>query len=50
MDRDGLKEMLELTNHARTVPQVSIDGRWIGGFSDLTEMHMDGELDELMED
>lgn len=49
MDRDALKEMLEITNHARTVPQIAIDGRWIGGFNELTEMHMDGELDELVE-
>lgn len=49
-DRDGLKEMLELTNHARTVPQIAIDGKWIGGFSELTELKMDGELDALMAD
>ena len=49
MDRGELKEMLELTNHARTVPQIAIDGKWIGGFSELTELHMDGELDELVE-
>lgn len=48
-DRDALKEMLELTNHARTVPQIAIDGRWIGGFNELTELHMDGELDDLAE-
>jgi hypothetical protein len=24
-----------------------IDGKWIGGFTDLTELHMDGELDKL---
>jgi glutaredoxin 3 len=48
-DRDGLRGMLEITNHARTVPQIAIDGRWIGGFHDLTERHMEGELDELME-
>jgi glutaredoxin 3 len=46
-DRDALKEMLTLTNHARTVPQIAIDGKWIGGFSELTELHMDGELDDL---
>ena len=44
-----LREMSELTNSARTVPQISIDGKWIGGFSELTEMHMDGELEELFE-
>jgi glutaredoxin 3 len=46
--RDALKEMLELTNHARTVPQIAIDGKWIGGFSELTELHMDGELYDLI--
>lgn len=49
-DRDGLKEMLEITNHARTVPQIVIDNKWIGGYSELTELHMDGELDHLLED
>ena len=39
---------MELTNGARTVPQLALDGKWIGGFSEFTEMHMDGELDELM--
>jgi len=48
-DRDSLKEMLEISNHARTVPQIAIDDRWIGGFSELTELHMDGELDDLVE-
>jgi len=45
---EGLKEMLEKTNHARTVPQILIKGKWIGVFSELTELHMDGELDYLM--
>ena len=49
LDREALKQMLELTNHARTVPQLAIDGEWIGGFNELTERHMEGELDELME-
>ncbi len=49
LDRTALKEMLELTNHARNVPQLSIDGKWIGGFTELTEMHMEGELDVLMQ-
>lgn len=48
LDRAGLKEMLEVTNHPRTVPQILIDGRPIGGFTELTELHMDGGLDELM--
>ena len=48
--RDGLIEMSKLTDGARTVPQISIDGKWIGGFSELTELHMDDELDHLMAD
>lgn len=48
-DRELLKEMLEVTNHARTVPQITIDGKWIGGFNELTELHMDGKLAELVE-
>lgn len=48
LEQSALKEMLAITNHARTVPQIVIDGKWIGGFSELTEMHMDGELDDLI--
>ncbi len=48
-DRAQLKEMSAITDGARTVPQITIDGKWIGGFSDLTELHMEGKLDELSE-
>lgn len=48
-DRAALREMSEKTDGARTVPQIIIDGKWIGGFSELTMMHMDDELDELVE-
>ncbi len=47
-DRSKHREFSELTNGARTVPQLAIDGEWIGGFNELTEMHMEGELDSLM--
>ena len=48
-DAAAMKEFAEVTQGARTVPQIVIDGKVIGGFSELTELHMDGELDELME-
>jgi len=48
LDRGQLKEMMQVTDNARMVPQIVIDGKWIGGFSDLTEMHMDGKLDDLL--
>ena len=47
-DRAGLAEMACLTDGARTVPQIAIDGRWIGGFTELTELHMEAELDSLV--
>ena len=48
LDRAKLKEFSGVTNGARTVPQILIDGKLIGGFSELTELHMEGGLDELM--
>lgn len=47
-DQVGLKEFSQLTNGARTVPQISIDGKWIGGFTELTELHMEDKLNDLM--
>lgn len=47
--REALSEFSRVTNGARTVPQITIDGRCIGGFSELTELHMDGALDALMD-
>ena len=49
LDRSKLREFSEVTNGARTVPQLVIDGKHIGGFTDLTELHMEGKLDGLME-
>ena len=47
-DMAARREFTQITNGARTVPQITIDGQWIGGFSELTEMHMDDQLDDLM--
>ena len=47
-DERALETFREATQGARTVPQILIDGNLIGGFSELTELHMDGELDQLM--
>ena len=48
-DRGRLAEFARPTNGARTVPQILIDGKCIGGFTELTELHMEGGLDELVE-
>ena len=47
-DREQLKQMLQMTDGARRVPQIIIDDEWIGGFTELTELHMDGKLDHLV--
>ncbi len=42
------REFDKVTKGADTVPQIFIDGVLIGGFSELTELHMDGDLADLM--
>ena len=44
-----LRRFSELTNGSRSVPQILIDGNWIGSLHDLTELHMEDKLDELMQ-
>ncbi len=46
--RKGFAEMARLTGQ-RTVPQVFIGERHIGGFDDLVELDMDGDLNDLVE-
>lgn len=49
LDQSVLREFSRVTHGARTVPQILIDNRYIGGFTELTELHMEGGLDELMQ-
>ena len=49
LDQTALREFSQVTNGARTVPQITIDGKWIGSFSELTELHMEDKLDHLIE-
>jgi glutaredoxin 3 len=48
-ERAGLVEMARLTSGARTVPQIAIDGVWVGSFMELTELHMEGKLEDLVD-
>jgi glutaredoxin 3 len=41
-------EMTERLPAARTIPQVFIDGRHVGGFDDLNRLDMQGELDRML--
>jgi glutaredoxin 3 len=48
LDRAAMKEFSVVTKGARTVPQIVVDGKCIGGFTELTELHMEGGLDHLL--
>lgn len=47
IDREAMKEFVVVTHGARTVPQIVLDGVCIGGFTELTEIDMDGGLAHL---
>jgi GrxC family glutaredoxin len=46
-DPDLQSEMIA-TSGRRTVPQIFIDGRHIGGYDDLAALNRSGELDEIL--
>jgi glutaredoxin 3 len=50
VDRDPqlLKEMIELSG-GRTVPQIFINDRCVGGYTDLAALNKSGELDQLLD-
>ncbi len=48
-DQAAMLQFMEATNGARTVPQVFIDDKLIGGFSELSVLHQDGELNHLIQ-
>ena len=39
---------MERLSHRRTVPQIFIDGRAIGGYDDARMLDATGELDRLL--
>lgn len=41
-------EMIEKAGGKRTVPQIFIDGKHVGGFDDLHALDQKGELDKLL--
>ncbi|MGD8591464.1 MAG: glutaredoxin 3 [Gammaproteobacteria bacterium] len=49
VDTDArLRAEMEQRSHRTSVPQIFIDGRHIGGFDDMAELDIDGELDKLL--
>ena len=46
---DKLTEMIRLSNR-RSMPQIFINNKSVGGFDDLSELATSGELDTLLKD
>jgi glutaredoxin 3 len=47
-DPEQRRKMMEQSGGRRTVPQIFIDGRHIGGFDDLSALEANGDLDRLL--
>jgi glutaredoxin 3 len=49
VDKDpDLRAEMEQRSRRTSVPQIFIGGRHIGGFDDMAELDIDGELDSLL--
>nr|AFI78667.1 glutaredoxin, GrxC [uncultured bacterium ws034A6] len=46
-EQDGFRDLYNLTGR-RTVPQIFIGDRHVGGFDDLAALESQGELDPLL--
>lgn len=44
----GKREEMEQRSHRETVPQIFIGDVHVGGFDDLVDLDMDGELDPML--
>ncbi len=49
LDPDRFQEMLTLSEGRRTVPQIFIGETHVGGYDDLVDLDMDGDLMPLLE-
>ena len=47
-DRAEFKTMLARSRGRRTVPQIFINDRHVGGYDDLIQLHRNGELDSWL--
>jgi glutaredoxin 3 len=47
-DRDKRAEMLDRANGQRTVPQIFIHGRHVGGYEELAALEREGKLEALL--
>ena len=47
-DRDKRAEMLDRASGQRTVPQIFIHGRHVGGYDELAMLEREGKLDDWL--
>lgn len=47
-DPDGFSAMLERSGGRRSVPQIFIGDRHVGGFDDMSALNLEGKLDPLL--
>ncbi|MNE92969.1 Glutaredoxin-3 [compost metagenome] len=48
LDPERFREMLERSGGRRSVPQIFIGSRHVGGFDDLAALERQGQLDPLL--
>ena len=49
LEPEKWEEMMRRSDGQRTVPQIFIDDRYIGGFDDLWALEQKNQLDDLLE-
>lgn len=50
LEDDELRQAIKEYSDWPTIPQIYIDGEFVGGSDIVREMHQKGELEELIED
>jgi glutaredoxin 3 len=48
LDHDKRAEMIDRANGLRTVPQIFIHGRHVGGYDELAMLEREGKLDDWL--
>jgi len=48
IDSSKMQEMQERTKGARTIPQIFIGDTYVGGYSELKSLELQGKLDKLL--
>ena len=49
-DLEGRKEMMKKSNGMQTVPQIFVNNKHVGGFSELYILQQSGGLEKLLKD